>query len=238
MTVHLHHIPFVYMTATALFCAITLGCSNRMVVEEPTVSLVTPAQAVDLSRTAMQDLNNFSFELPHPQGFTTLAGSLEMTKAGGIVTSNGFDLNAEAKIGRAFVRVEAIVINDKTWMTNPLTGMWSQIAPEDSPFSFLDPVKLVADILGETQHARYEENDQVSNELIVLGQIPAITLTAIVGEVQREAMPDVSLTLDAQSYLLKKIVLTGIAQPEDESNTIRVITLSNFNAKVSLQPPS
>ena len=161
-----------------------------------------------------------------------------MTKAGGIVTSNGFDLNSEAKIGRAFVRVEAIVINDKTWMTNPLTGMWSQVAPEDSPFSFLDPVKLVADILGETQHARYEENEQVSNELIVLGQIPAITLTAIVGEVQREAMPDVSLTLDAQSYLLKKIVITGIAQPEDESNTIRVITLSNFNATVSLQPPS
>jgi hypothetical protein len=51
-------------------------------------------------------------------------------------------------------------------------------------------------------------------------------------------MPDVSLTLDAQSYLLKKIIITGIAQPEDESNTIRVITLSNFNAKVSLQPPS
>ena len=225
MTVHLHHILFVYIAATALFCAVALGCSNRMVVEEPTASLVTPAQAVDLSRTAMQDLNNFSFELTHPQGFTTLAGSLEMTKAGGIVTSNGFDLNAEAKIGRAFVRVEAIVINDKTWMTNPLTGMWSQVAPEDSPFSFLDPVKLVADILGETQHARYEENEQMSNELIV-------------GEVQREAMPDVSLTLDAQSYLLKKIVITGIAQPEDESNTIRVITLSNFNAKVSLQPPS
>ena len=238
MTVHLHHILFVYIAATALFCVIALGCSNRMVVEEPTVSLVTPAQAVDLSRTAMQDLNNFSFELTHPQGFTTLAGSLEMTKAGGIVTSNGFDLNAEAKIGRAFVRVEAIVINDKTWMTNPLTGMWSQVAPEDSPFSFLDPVKLVADILGETQNGRYEENEQVSNELIILGQIPAITLTAIVGEVQREAMPDVSLTLDAQSYLLKKIVITGIAQPEDESNTIRVITLSNFNAKVSLQPPS
>ena len=96
----------------------------------------------------------------------------------------------------------------------------------------------MADILGETQNGRYEENEQVSNELIILGQIPAITLTAIVGEVQREAMPDVSLTLDAQSYLLKKIVITGIAQPEDESNTIRVITLSNFNAKVSLQPPS
>ena len=234
MTVHLHHIP---VTAAALFFLIALSCSNQTAVEEPTVSRITPANAVDSSHKAMQELNNFEFELTHREGFTTLAGSLEMTKAGGIVTSNGFDLIAEARIGRAFVRIEAIVIDDKTWMTNPLTGTWSQIAPEDSPFSFLDPIKLVADILGETQNASYAESEQMNGELIVVGQIPATTLAALVGEVQREATPKISLTLDAESYLLKKIVITGITQPGDESNTIRVITLSNFNTKVLFQPP-
>ena len=234
MTVHLHHIP---VTAAALFFLIALSCSNQTAVEEPTVSRITPANAIDSSHKAMQELNNFEFELTHREGFTTLAGSLEMTKAGGIVTSNGFDLIAEARIGRAFVRIEAIVIDDKTWMTNPLTGTWSQIAPEDSPFSFLDPIKLVADILGETQNASYAESEQMNGELIVVGQIPATTLAALVGEVQREATPKISLTLDAESYLLKKIVITGITQPGDESNTIRVITLSNFNTKVLLQPP-
>ena len=234
MTVHLHHIP---VTAAALFFLIALSCSNHTAVEEPTVSRITPANAVDSSHRAMQELNNFEFELTHREGFTTLAGSLEMTKAGGIVTSNGFDLIAEARIGRAFVRIEAIVIDDKTWMTNPLTGTWSQIAPEDSPFSFLDPIKLVADILGETQKARYADSEQMSGELVIVGQIPATTLAALVGEVQREATPKISLTLDAESYLLKKIVITGITQPRDESNTIRVITLSNFNTKVLLQPP-
>jgi hypothetical protein len=234
MTLHLHHIP---VTAAALFFLFSLSCSNHTAVEEPTVSRITPANAVDSSHKAMQELNNFEFELTHREGFTTLAGSLEMTKAGGIVTSNGFDLIAEARIGRAFVRIEAIVIDDKTWMTNPLTGTWSQIAPEDSPFSFLDPIKLVADILGETQNARYAESEQMSGELVIVGQIPATTLAALVGEVQREATPKISLTLDAESYLLKKIVITGITQPGDESNTIRVITLSNFNAKTLLQPP-
>ena len=203
MTLHLHHIP---VTAAALFFLIALSCSNHTAVEEPTVSRITPANAVDSSHKAMQELNNFEFELTHREGFTTLAGSLEMTKAGGIVTSNGFDLIAEARIGRAFVRIEAIVIDDKTWMTNPLTGTWSQIAPEDSPFSFLDPIKLVADILGETQNARYAESEQMSGELVIVGQIPATTLAALVGEVQREATPKISLTLDAESYLLKKLL--------------------------------
>ena len=234
MTVHIHHIP---VTVAALFFLIALSCSNHTAGEEPTVSHVTPANAVHSSHRAMQELNNFEFDLTHPEGFTTLSGSLEMTKAGGIVTSNGFDLTAEARIGRAFVRIEAIVIDDKTWMTNPLTGTWSQIAPEDSPFSFLDPIKLVADILGKTQNARYAESEQMNDELVVVGQIPAATLAALVGEVEREATPEISLTIDAESYLLKKIVITGITQPGDESNTIRVITLSNFNANALLQPP-
>ena len=121
MTVHLHHIP---VTAAALFFLIALSCSNQTAVEEPTVSRITPANAVDSSHKAMQELNNFEFELTHREGFTTLAGSLEMTKAGGIVTSNGFDLIAEARIGRAFVRIEAIVIDNKTWMTNNFSGRY------------------------------------------------------------------------------------------------------------------
>ncbi|MEC9293102.1 MAG: LppX_LprAFG lipoprotein [Chloroflexota bacterium] len=234
MTVHIHHIP---VTAAALFFLIALSCSNQTAGEEPTVSRVTPANAIHSSQMAMQKLNSFEFDLTHPEGFTTLSGSIDMTKAGGIVTSNGFDLIAEARIGRTFVRIAAIVIDDKTWMTNPLTGTWSPITPADSPFSFLDPIKLVADILGETQNARYAGSEQMNNELVVVGEIPATTLAALVGEVQAEAAPKISLTIDAESYLLKKIVITGITQPGDESNTVRVITLSNFNAKALLQPP-
>ena len=96
---------------------------------------------------------------------------------------------------------------------------------------------MVADILGETQNARYAESHQMKDELVVLGRIPAVTLAALVGEVEREATPEISLTIDSESYLLKKIVITGITQPGDESNTIRVITLSNFNANALLQPP-
>ena len=77
----------------------------------------------------------------------------------------------------------------------------------------------------------------MKDELVVLGRIPAVTLAALVGEVEREAAPKISLTIDSESYLLKKIVITGITQPGDESNTIRVITLSNFNANALLQPP-
>ena len=204
---------------------------------EPVEPTVTAPEAVALSREAMADLESFRFELTHDSGFTALSGGFELTWAGGVVTQNGLDLEAEADIGNAFVKIEAIVIDDQTWMTNLLTGAWSEIPPEDSPFSFLDPVKLVADILGDTRNAVFPANSREDGGLTIEGRIPATTLAALVGVVDPDAVPAVTLTLDAGTYLLKKIVIVGVAQPEDDENTTRVITLSEFNTPVSLKPP-
>lgn len=224
----------------ALTVAVAAGCSKtpepgpESVPAEPTV---TAPEAVTKSRNAMADLVSFRFELTHDSGFTALSGGLELTRAGGVVTQNGLDLEAEAKIGRAFVRVEAVVIDDQTWMTNPLTGAWSEIPPEDSPFSFLDPVKLVADILGDTQDAVFPENPRANGDITITGRIQATALAALVGVVDPDAVPAVTLTLSSDTYLLKKIVIFGVAQPEDDENTTRVISLSEFDNPVSLKPP-
>ena len=122
-------------------------------------------------------------------------------------------------------------------MTNPLTVAGSEIPPEDSPFSFLDPVKLVADILGDTRDAVFPDDPVSSNELTVTGRIPATTLAALVGSVDPDAVPAVTLSLNAETYLLNKIVIFGVAQPDDDENTTRVITLSDFDKPVSLEQP-
>jgi hypothetical protein len=232
-------ISFVLFTAAVLLIAMIVACSNNEPTPSPTPELpqVTASEAVELSKTAMSQLESFRFKLSHDSGHTTLSGALELTVAGGVVTPGGLDLNAEANIGRAFVRVEAIVIDERTWMTNPLTGVWSEIPPEDSPFSFLDPVKLVADILGKTQQPVFPDSSPKNGEIKVAGQIPAPVLAALVGRVDRDAIPDVMLTFDAVDYRLKKIVISGIVQPEDEATTVRVITLSEFDDPVSLEPP-
>ena len=236
------------LLAAALAVFVAVGCSKSSGTEAesarrdptattPPVPTVTAPEAVALSRDAMAELASFSFELTHDSGFTALAGGLELSRAGGVVAQNGLDLEAEAKIGRAFVRIEAMVIDERTWMTNPLTGAWSEIPPEESPFSFLDPVKLVADILGDTRDTAYLDSPGSNNELTITGRIPATTLAALVGTVDPDAVPAVTLLLDAETYLLNKIVISGVAQPEDDENTTRVITLSEFDKPVSLRPP-
>jgi len=223
---------------TALMLLLALAaCSRAEPAPVPGTPLITASETVSLSRVATAGLRSFSFELTHDSGHTTLSGAIELTRASGLVATNGLDLEAEANIGRAFVRVEAVVIGEQTWMTNPLTGVWSEIAPEDSPFAFLDPVKLVADILGDTQQATYLADSSSNGNVMIEGQIPAESLAALVGTVDPNALPTVLLTVDATSHLLKKIVLSGIVQPEDEIDTIRVITFLEFNKQTLLEPP-
>jgi hypothetical protein len=239
-TLRSSHIPALLLFAAALLVSIAaVGCATSEPTPVPTTPRpqITAEQAVDQSQAAMAILDSFGFELTHESGFTTLSGALRLSRASGIVAPGGLDLNAEASIGRAFVRVEAVVIEERTWMTNPLTGVWSEIPPEDSPFSFLDPVKLVADILGETQEPAYVQDGESSGDITVTGRIPSPTLAALVGTVDPDAVPSVELTLDSGSYLLKKIIISGNVQPEDEPDTIRVITLSEFDKPVSLEPP-
>ena len=185
----------------------------------------------------MGDLKSFEFKLTHDSGFTTLSGALQLTTASGAVAPNGLDLEAEAKIGRAFVRVKAIVIGEQTWMTNPLTGVWSEIPPEDSPFSFLDPVKLVADILGETQDAGFSLDGDSTGDVTIIGRITAPTLAPLVGTIDPDAVPSVEMIFDPESYVLKKIIISGDVQPEDEPDTIRIVTLAEFDKLILLRPP-
>lgn len=239
-------------TFLLLIVVIFAGCSSDEPIQFPVPTPIPPPTAtpvppppptatetIALSRAAMIALDSFNFQLTHESGHTTLSGALQLTRAGGLVAINGLDIEAEANIGRAFVKVKAVVIGEQTWMTNPLTGVWSEIAAEDSPFSFLDPVKLVADILGDTQQAAYSSDSKSASagDLIVTGTIRAQSLAALVGSVDLDAVPSVVLTLDLRNKRLKKIVISGPVQPEDESDTIRVITLSEFDEPVSLEPP-
>jgi hypothetical protein len=99
-------------------------------------------------------------------------------------------------------------------------------------------VNLVSDILGDTQQAAYPSEDQSSNgDTQISGKIPAQSLAALVGSVDTDAVPSVLLTIDSSSNLLKKIVISGVVQAEDEPETIRVITLFKFDEPSTLEPP-
>ncbi len=187
----------------------------------------------------MAEVPQFEFELTHPEGTTSLDGGLDLRRAdGAVITPERLTVAAEADLGRIFVKISAVVIEGETWMTNPLTGNWASIAPEDSPFSFLDPVRLVTNVLAQTEQPTYPDSGGFSNGNIVLnGLVPSEALQPLVGTVTPGQKLDVTLSLDPDTFLLTSARLTGALQPGDGADYVRLIRFSGFEADLAIDPP-
>ncbi len=213
-----------------------VGCSSD---ESGDLDVPSAEDSLANSRVAMAEVPQFEFELTHPEGKTSLDGGLELRRAdGAVISPSRLKVNAEADFEQFFVRVNAVVIDGETWMTNPLTGNWAVIAPEDSPFSFLDPVRLVTNVLAQTTDPVYPDAGATSNGQIVLnGKVPSEALQPLVGTVLPGELLDVTLRLDPETFLLSSARLNGRLQPEDQSDFVRLIELSGFDSELVIEPP-
>lgn len=227
-----------FLLVISVFTVIAAACSSGESAE-PTTELPSPQEALDNALAAMSEVPQFEFELTHPEGTTSLDGGLKLRRAeGAVITPGHLKVNAEANLGRIFVKVDAVVIKGQTWMTNPLTGNWATVAPEDSPFSFLDPVRLVTNVLARTTTPAYPASGGLSGGQIVLnGQVPSEALQPLVGTVIPGVLLDATLSLDPDTFLLNSARLTGSLQPDDEANYVRLIRFSGFEAALVIEPP-
>lgn len=230
--------PFSFGTSViAVLVLVLAGCASSN--GSGDIELPSAEESLSNARAAIADVSQFEFELTHPEGTTSLDGGLDLRRAGGAVISPGrLKVNAEADLGRIFVKIDAVVIDGDTWMTNPLTSNWAEIAPEDSPFSFLDPVQLVTNVLAQTSDPAYPEDGGVQGGLIALnGKIPSEALQPLVGTVLPGEVLDVSMRLEADTFIIRSARLMGRLQPGDESNYVRLITLSGFDSELVIEPP-
>lgn len=225
-----------FLIPIALSAIVIAACSS-----EPSDDTCQTPPAEDIvakSQFAMANVESFNFKLTHPEGATSVGGGLTVRNAeGSVIGSQRMQLEAEADLGRLFVRVEAIVIQGETWMTNPITGNWNKLAPNDSPFGFLDPPVLVSNILGDVSEACYFESDQSDDEVVITAKVASESMAPLVGVVQEGSTLDVRLTFDRETSTLTSARITGILQMEDEANFVRLIELSDFDSEITIEPP-
>ncbi len=228
--------PAAFLLAITLAAVLMAGCSNDPP-PTPTVTF-TADDAVNLSRNAMEEVDGFHFDMSHPSGNTSLPGGLALTRAtGSAVAPDSVYVNAEALLGSAFVRVEGVVIGEDTYMTNPLTGNWSAIAPEDSPFGFLDPVQLVTNVLDQVEDPQLSDQQGTNSNLVITASVPATALEPLVGIVNESAELTLRLLIHQESYLLQEARIEGPLQSDDEPNAVRLIKFSGFGEEISIEPP-
>ena len=231
------------LLGTVFIAVMAVGCGHSPQPDPAAVPVPTPtpidvAALLIRSGEATGALNTFRFQLEHNrEGATPLTDSLTVTEADGIVVSpDAVSVDFAGTLGSFAVRSSLITLDDDSYMTNPLTGAWEQVAREVSPLGFFDPQRGIGSMMTDVQSPVLAEKSD--SEFVIEGALPAEALEPLLGSSLMEGNTvSVRLTIDSDSLFLKHAILDGRLTASEPDGVVRTITLSEFNEQVTIEPP-
>ena len=234
--------PSLGLLGTALIAQILVGCAHSPQPDPTAVPLPTPtpidvAALLTRSGEATGALVTFRFQLEHNRdGGTPLTDTLTVTEADGrVVSPDAVSIEFAGTVGNFAVRSSLITLGDDSYMTNPLTGVWEQVAREVSPLGFFDPQRGIGSMMTEVQSPALVSKSDADYE--IEGALPVEALEPLLGGLVEGTTVDVRLTIDSDSLFLKRAILDGRVTATEPDGVVRTITLSEFNEQVTIEPP-
>ena len=239
-------LPIIILSSALL---IVIACSNApeptptpVPVVEPTATPtpvpLTPAEVAANAAVALSESGSMWFLLDHENGFTESLGGLELHFIEGAITDNALSVKAEANLGRIYIEVEAISIDDETWMTNPLTGEWEPFEDENNPLGFIKPIEAVMNILNNLIEPEFSVEAKSSGAYTISASLAAENLLSLLGEIKPGAIAHCEVVIDSESFQLKSAKITGAVQNQDTPETIRIVDLSRYGEDFGIVQPT
>ena len=230
------------LLGTVFIAAMLVGCGHSpqpdpTAVPAPTPTPIDVAALLTRSGAATSALNTFRFQLEHNrEGATPLTESLRVTEADGrVVSPDAVSVEFAGTLGSFAVRSSLITLGDDSYMTNPLTGAWEQVAREVSPLGFFDPQRGIGSMMTEVQSPVLIEKSDA--EFVIEGALPVEALEPLLGGLMEGNTVDVRLNIDSDSLYLTRAILDGRLTASEPDGVVRTITLSEFNEQVTIEPP-
>ena len=221
-----------------LLVAFAVACSSTAEPSPAPTPAITAAEVVDRAREVTAGLSSFRFRLGHESGHTALSGGIVLKSAeGAAVAPDKLSFTAKTTVGRAFVKIDAVLTGGATYMTNPVTGNWGKLSPEESPFGTFDPPLLVASILGQVEDPSFAEPPAPGADYAISARISAAAFASLVGHVNPDYTVDIIVTIDSASFHLKRVDATGRVTDAEPEDVRRIIELSDFDAAIVIEPP-
>ena len=212
---------------------ILIGCQNE------TESIdANPQATLDDATSRMNQWESFRFRLEHEKGTTTISNGMELRVIeGDVVLPRRVKLTGKATIGGQFIALDIILIDEQSFMTNPLTGKWSQIDPEDSPFGNFDVREVIANILKMMENPEFLEPPKTEQDFRVKGTVIATVFEPLIGLADPNMYAEVHLELNFVNKDVKSATIIGRLNHQDPQEVIRVIKIWDVDENFEVNPP-
>ena len=212
------------------------GCAGTT-----TPAPITASEIIASSSEQMQSIDSFHFELEQEGGGTPIAMGLEMTSAvGDVARPDKLQTTISGTVAGMFIEVQIINIGEDIYMTNPLSHKWELLPAQFSILKVFNVnTGIGAVIKGIKDLARLDDGEVDGVPCYHLsGSIESETLRPItITSIEGASIP-IQIWIGKDDFLPRSISLEGKITEAEAEGIVRTLTLSNFNAAVSIEAPS
>ncbi len=213
------------------------GCSGP--------SLPSSATLLAAAEQHFNDAKTFHFVMkadhlgPTPSGDPGLS-SLSAAE-GDVQRPDRLSANGTVDFGGLTVSTKLVIVGQKSWYQNPLTGSFDE---DDSYASFVtlfDPTKGLGVALAALRNPTLPSDGSANGTPCwkISGDVDTSALGALLGDTAASAKaPHATLCIGKSDGRLYSIVVTGKLIAGDIDQTTRTIYISKYDAPVSIQPPA
>lgn len=222
----------------ALSAFVLLGCGGGG--GERDVPDLSAEEVLRRAAERFVDVSSFHFRLSHENGTTQLPLNLELrTAEGDVQVPDRLAAEIEARAVATNVRVRAVGIGDRTWITNPFTRQWQELPGDASIRSAADPGGLINAVVEAIRDAQVAGRERVDGVLTykVTGRSDSAAFRRAIGSARSGFTVQVEVWIGVEDFLPRKVRLTGPLENDDADNIVRELQLSRFNQGVNIQPP-
>jgi len=193
------------------------------------------AEAIDRAVEATAAETTFRFELDVENPPRSASG-LNLTHAEGEVAVPD---RLHADVGGTFAGIplesELIAVGRDEWLRNPFGGGFRKIDIGVSPLDFFDPESGVLAVLENAEDVALTED---GGDYVITGDVAAESVDGFLGVDADQRQLDVEVRIGKDDYLLHRVVVKGPANDSEPADVQRVLELSDYGARVSVEPPA
>ncbi len=206
----------------------------------PTPAGLSAREVLDGAALAMADVTSFRFRLENKGGDTPIPGGMALRSAEGAMAKPD-KLSAEIKaiFSGFLVEVRVVSVDQRTYLSDPITGSWRTYESSVSPIAFFDPAVGVNLILKSMTEVSLGDVAAVGGVPIyrVRGRLPAGAAQFIAGSYAEGSILNAELLIGTRDLFLREIRLEGRVTEEESEGIVRTLSFSDFNKPLTIEPP-
>ena len=230
----------VLMATLVAALALLAACAG----DTPTPTPTPPSAEALRDRTVatLRQLSTVHFDVAHEAEGTDLGLGLVLLSAeGDALFPDRAELTALTVLesGGINLEMDIVQIARQTYVRDPVSRVWRAAEPGALPFNFVDMHNSLADALAAATGLGLVDGGKQSGvrTFLLTGAVEALAFAGLVPSATEDSALRIEVWIGREDALPRSVRMVGALVAGDPPSMTRVMSLRDFDAPVSIEPP-